>query len=514
MRNIVLTGFMGTGKTEVGRKLATSLGMKMIDTDQLIEKEAKRPIHEIFGEEGEAHFRKLERSMIQKVVKERNAIIAVGGGAISDAENLKALQKNGFIVCLEASPGIIRSRVSGSKRPMLKGSSLTKRIRKLLDLRKASYRKADVTIDTSTKTFGEISNQIVAMVSENVMEQVRVKLPQNSYDIKIGSGILSRIGEELSGLGIKGKVAVITHPRIGKLYGRIVSLSLKKAGFQVKTLLVPDGERYKTLLTANRLYDALIKNRFERSSCLIALGGGVIGDLVGYTAATFLRGISFCQIPTSLVAQVDASIGGKTAVNHPMGKNLIGVFHQPRLVFIDTQVLLTLSNREFQSGLAEVIKYGVINDARFFEFLERRMPEILKLDDQILRRAIIRSCEIKAKVVSEDERESGWRLILNYGHTFGHALEAVGGYKRFLHGEAVAMGMLKAARMSQRLGLCGETVVKRQEALIRRAKLPISLPKFRSADILRHMKVDKKVVGGAIHFVLASRIGKVSASCL
>jgi 3-dehydroquinate synthase len=241
----------------------------------------------------------------------------------------------------------------------------------------------------------------------------------------------------------------------------------------------------------------------------VALGGGVIGDLGGFVAATYLRGVPYVQVPTTLAAQVDASIGGKTAVNHPLGKNLIGAFHQPRLVFSDIQVLSTLSRREYLSGLAEVIKYGVIADAAFFKFLEKEIESIVKREESALRHAIRRSCEIKASVVQEDEREGDRRRILNYGHTLGHALEAVTGYRRYLHGEAVSIGMGFAARLARNLGFCDRETENRQVRLIQRAGLPAVLPKTRIADILRAMKVDKKVKDGSIHFVLADKIGHV-----
>ena len=510
MKNIILIGFMGTGKTKVGKQVAQNLGWRFIDTDTLVEQEAKLPISEIFGRFGESRFRELERKVIHEVASTQQAVIATGGGAIVNPENLKALRQNGFLVCLEASPEAILSRVAASDRPLLKGGAPRERIEQLMAIREPYYAQADAMVQTTGRSVNEIAEEILKVARQIQTDRVRVELAERSYDIHIGSGILLRIGEHLSRLGITDKVAVITHPRIGKLYGRVVTQSLKKAGLDVKTVLVPEGERYKTLGSAARLYDFLISQRFERGSCLVALGGGVIGDLVGFTAATYLRGIPYIQIPTTLAAQVDASIGGKTAVNHPLGKNLIGAFYQPRLVFIDTQVLKTLSRREYTSGLAEVIKYGVIADAAFFKFLEDQMDEILRLEDATLCQVIKRSCEIKAQVVSEDEREQGRRKILNYGHTLGHAVEAVTRYRRYLHGEAVAMGMAFAARLARRLRLCDDETVGRQVRLIEQAGLPTSLPNFKTTNILRSMKLDKKVRGGAIHFVLADKIGHVA----
>lgn len=501
---------MGTGKTKVGKQVAQNLGWRFIDTDTLVEQEAKLPISEIFGRFGESRFRALERNVIHKVASAQQAVIAAGGGAVVDSENIQALRQNGFLVCLEASPEAILSRVAASDRPLLKGGDPRERIEQLMAIRKPYYAQADAMVQTTGRSVNEIAEEILKVARQIQTDRVGVELAERSYDIHIGSGILLSMGERLSRLGITDKVAVITHPRIGKLYGRVVTQSLKKAGLDVKTVLVPEGERYKTLGTMARLYDFLISQRFERGSCLVALGGGVIGDLTGFTAATYLRGIPYIQIPTTLAAQVDASIGGKTAVNHPRGKNLIGAFYQPRLALIDTQVLKTLSQREYVSGLAEVIKYGVIADAAFFKFLEDRMAEILRLEDATLCQVIKRSCEIKAQVVSEDEREQGRRKILNYGHTMGHAVEAVTRYRRYLHGEAVAMGMAFAARLARRLRLCDDETVGRQVRLIKQMGLPTSLPDLRPGDILKSMEVDKKVRSGQIHFVLPEAIGKVT----
>ena len=342
------------------------------------------------------------------------------------------------------------------------------------------------------------------------MEQVRVELGERSYAIIIGSQILRRIGEELKTLDIGEKVGVVTNAKVGRLCGAITIRSLRENGFEPAVFRVPDGEKYKNLNWAGRLYDHLVQKRFERSSALIALGGGVIGDLTGFVAATYLRGIPFIQVPTTLVAQVDASIGGKTAVNHKRGKNLIGAFHQPKLVYSDVGALSTLSERDFRSGLAEVVKYGVIADENFFSFLEANTDRILKREPDSLLRAVKRSSEIKAEVVGQDERESGLRRILNYGHTIGHALETATGYRELTHGEAISIGMVYAGRLAERLGICGPEVVERQTALLRVFGLPVALPKIRPADILNCMELDKKVKDGKIHFVLADGIGHVS----
>ncbi|MEK7773341.1 MAG: 3-dehydroquinate synthase, partial [Deltaproteobacteria bacterium] len=279
------------------------------------------------------------------------------------------------------------------------------------------------------------------------MHTIRVELGQRSYPIHIERGLLSSIGTRLNDLGFKGRAAVVTNPRVGGLYAKAVCGALEAAGVVPAVITVPDGEEYKTLKEASKVYDGLIERMMERSSPVIALGGGVIGDLAGFVAATYLRGVPFIQIPTTLLAQVDSSVGGKTAVNHPKGKNLIGAFYQPRAVFIDPDALKTLDAREMRAGLAEVIKYGVIWDEGFFSFLEKNAEKLLTPGDELIT-AIEMSCRIKAEVVGLDETESGLRSILNFGHTFAHAIEALSGYGTFKHGEAVAIGMHMAARFS------------------------------------------------------------------
>ncbi|MFQ5587866.1 MAG: 3-dehydroquinate synthase [Nitrospiria bacterium] len=338
---------------------------------------------------------------------------------------------------------------------------------------------------------------------------IHLDLGKNSYDVHIAEGEIDRIGERLQSLSFKGKVAVVTNPKIEGLYGGRVNKGLKKSGYRPIVIQIPAGERYKTLKQIGRIYDRLVAERFERKDVLVALGGGVIGDMTGFAAATFLRGVSFVQIPTTVVAQVDASIGGKTGVDHPNGKNLIGAFHQPRFVSSDPAVLSSLQKREYRSGLAEVVKYGVIADAGFFQYLEQNSRKIRALDLDKVSHCIERSSEIKARIVQSDERESGLRKILNYGHTIGHAVETLTGYRSVKHGEGVAMGMIAASRLSVQLGLLSPHDVERQISLLRAFGLPTRLPDLDPGAILDVMLGDKKVVGGEIHFVLPKKIGSV-----
>ena len=344
----------------------------------------------------------------------------------------------------------------------------------------------------------------------NIMEKIRVELAERSYNIYIGSGILGDIGERLRLFDLSPKIAVVSNPTVFSLYGNSLSDSIQEAGSDLLTVSIPDGEEFKDLVWLQHLYDALLGHRLDRSSALLALGGGVIGDIAGFAASTYMRGIACIQVPTTLLAQVDSSVGGKTGVNHKLGKNMIGTFWQPRIVWIDTDTLKTLPERELLAGLAEVIKYGVIRDEELFAFLEQNREKILEFDSEALAYIIQRSCEIKAEVVSKDERESGLRAILNYGHTTGHAIETATGYTRFLHGEAVAIGMYLEAQLAQMLDVLESDDVRRIKALLTAYGLPSEIPPdIPTEDLISSMKLDKKSVAGALKFILPERIGKV-----
>lgn len=339
---------------------------------------------------------------------------------------------------------------------------------------------------------------------------IKVNLPQQSYDITIASGGLTRLGQLMSNLNLGKKVLVVSNPAIFEHYGEQAISSLKSAGFEVTYINLPEGEQHKTLASVENIYDAALENRLERSSTLVALGGGVIGDMTGFAAATWLRGINFVQVPTTLLAMVDAAIGGKTGVNHPQGKNLIGAFHQPRLVLIDPDVLKTLPEREFRAGMAEAIKYGVIWDAELFAQMERsdRLDGMQYIEAGLLQEILTRSCQAKADVVSKDEKEAGLRAILNYGHTIGHAVESLTGYQLLNHGEAVAIGMVAAGQLAANLQLWNHSAPERQLRLIHKAGLPYQLPdQVEIEAILESLQTDKKVKAGKVRFVLPTQIG-------
>jgi len=344
---------------------------------------------------------------------------------------------------------------------------------------------------------------------------VHVPLAARSYAIKIGPGLLGRLGDECARLKLGNRCAVITDTNVGKRFAKPAFESLLKAGFTPSLIVVPAGETAKSLKSLQACCDQLAAERLERKSFIVALGGGVVGDLAGFVAATYLRGIAFVQVPTTLLAQVDSSVGGKVGVNLKAGKNLVGAFYQPRLVLCDLDTLKTLPMREYHAGLAEVIKYGIICNAVLFSRLERDLPGLLKRDPKTLAAVIARCCEIKAAVVGRDETESGQRAILNFGHTIGHALEAISHYGKYLHGEAISIGQVAAANLSARLlGLPIEDV-DRITTLFERAGLPteVKLNATQRGKLFAAMKLDKKVSGGEIKFVLARKIGQVKFGC-
>jgi 3-dehydroquinate synthase len=344
---------------------------------------------------------------------------------------------------------------------------------------------------------------------------VNVPLGNRSYDIKIGAGLLARLGAECARLRLGARCAIISDTNVAPRYGKAAQTALVKAGFAPTLVTIPAGERAKRLKTLEWCYNQLAAQRLERKSFVVALGGGVVGDLAGFVAATYLRGLAFVQVPTTLLAQVDSSVGGKVGLNLKAGKNLVGAFHQPRLVLCDLDTLASLPVREYRAGLAEVIKYGIIYDARLFQRLERDLLRLLRRDRRTLEAVVARCCGIKAEVVRQDETESGPRAILNFGHTIGHALEAISHYGKYLHGEAIAIGQVAAASLSGRLLGLPQREVDRIERILRLAGLPtrVKLNAPQRQKLLHAMRLDKKVSAGEIKFVLARRIGAVEFGC-
>jgi shikimate kinase / 3-dehydroquinate synthase len=527
--SVILTGFMGTGKTTVGQRLAECLGKEFVDTDRHIEQLEGRSVAAIFAMEGEAYFRAIERRVIAQTMR-MGAVVATGGGAIMDPTNFERMRAAGPIICLTAEVDVLLQRTSADdSRPLLADSERRKRVNELLHERAAAYSQADVAIDTSHRTVEGVLDEILAFLRTTQkapqeestgsrplaertgvqLDTVSVELGDRSYPIVIGTDVLGEIGPRLGALLTSRQAAIVTNPTVGKLYLSRVLTSLQAAGFRTTTIEIPDGEEHKNLAWLAFVYDRLLDARMDRTSPLLALGGGVIGDLTGFAAATFLRGVPFVQLPTTLLAQVDSSVGGKTGVNHPAGKNLIGTFYQPGLVLVDVDTLRTLPRREFVAGLVEVIKYGAVLDAELFARIEQNLDRILAFDADLLQGIVRRCCELKASVVQQDERESDYRSILNFGHTIGHAIESLTEYKQYLHGEAVAMGMAFAAQISRSRGYCKEETVQRIVELLKRAGLSVEVPKeLAAANLGLAVESDKKVADGKVKFVCLTDLGQ------
>ncbi len=524
-RNIFLIGFSTSGKSKVGQEVARRLNWGFVDTDDEIVKLAGKEISEIFAAEGEEHFRELERQVLLKACRGERTVVATGGGAIVDPQNRDLMMQSGMIVCLEAKTETIYQRLlqdkEGPLRPLLAAPDPARRIEDLKEARQPYYAVADWTVHTDNLSLEEVCQEVVrgwhywsrAHLGDIARYQkddlaCEVITATEHYPIFVGWGTLTSLGMRMSQAGLSGIANIISDETVSFIYGDRLKSCLEEAGFAVNSLAVPQGETTKTIDTAINIYNWLVENRAEREDIIVAFGGGMVGDLAGFVAATFLRGLSVVQVPTSLVAMVDAAIGGKTAVNHPQAKNIIGAFYQPRLVLADVQTLTTLPRRELISGWAEVIKHGLILDAEFFDFLENSASELPGLEPDIATKAIRGSAAIKARVVSEDEKERGKRTLLNYGHTIAHGLEAATNYERFLHGEAVAIGMMGAAMLSHQMGLLRGEVVERQKALLNRFGLPTACPNVDSTAVLKAMELDKKMRGKAIRWVLLEDIGK------
>ncbi|MBY0474865.1 MAG: 3-dehydroquinate synthase [Nitrosomonas sp.] len=524
--NIILVGMMGAGKTTIGKALSSSLCKVFVDSDHEIQKRTGVKIPVIFEIEGEAGFRKRESEVLAGLSEQKNIILATGGGAVLSTENRQLLRQSGIVIYLRASVNDLYRRTRHDKnRPLLQTTeNLYARLNELYAQRDALYREtAHVIIDSGKQgvrfLVQKLINKLISIDFNTIMQNNRGNAMQTiavdftpssekrSYPIHIGYGILQQVDLIVSCLPQK-RVAIVSNTTIAPFYLSKLRAALEEKGVSSVPIILPDGEVHKNWETLNLIFDALLENHCERNTTILALGGGVIGDLSGFAAATYLRGVPFIQIPTTLLAQVDSSVGGKTGINHPSGKNMIGAFYQPRMVLTDSATLNTLPDRELRAGLAEIIKYGLIRDPAFFEWLEQNMHRLLARDPVILNEAIQRSCENKAEIVAADEKEKGIRALLNLGHTFGHAIENGMGYGVWLHGEAVAAGIVMAAELSRRMKLISEADVQRIRKILLQAELPVFAPKMPTEKYLQLMTLDKKVEAGKSRFIVLNRIGE------
>lgn len=551
---VVVTGFMGTGKTETARALAGLLGLEFLDTDQLIEKRLRMSIAEVFDGKGEAYFRSLEEKICDEIQGRSGLVVSTGGGTILSEKNFRALSNLGRLVLLTASSEKILERVGKDRsRPLLRAgasedlnaSRLRDRIDRTLKSREASYERVSSRIDTTCLSPHQAACRIAASLeipfrviavrvpgaapirAAGVQSPNRAKGPDELRrlgpgvtSVVIGRGVLSKLGERLSAADLRSKAFVFMPEGIRDIFLEQISSSLESVSLPWQEIPVRDGDAEKNLDQICELMDKLSSLGAERSSVAVAVGGGVTGDLAGFAASIYMRGISLVHVPTTLLAQVDSSIGGKVGVNHPSAKNLIGSFYQPHLVVSDPCALRTLSDRDISNGMAEVIKTAIIGSPELFELIECEIsrdsspgcgegPSPKLRDIGFLERCVAECATVKTRIVERDPFERGERRTLNLGHTVGHALEASGGYKALTHGEAVSIGLMAALRIAERRGRITGDLLFRTRRMLVRCGLPVDAPATDQDVLLEKLALDKKRLSGRLHFVLPAGIGSV-----
>ncbi len=526
-RSIVLVGMMGVGKSSIGRRLAARLSIPFVDADAEIEKAAGMSIADIFAHHGEPDFRSGEARVIARLLEGGPQVLATGGGAFMHPDTRKAVRARGVSIWLSAEFDVLMRRISKrkSERPLLRTADPAETLRRLLAEREPIYAQADLTVQSRETPHDTIVAEIMTALASFLQDgqlmtaslradspTIKVALGARSYDIVIGRGLLASLGARITALRPGAKVAIVTDETVARHHLAAAESALADSAVASSRVIVPAGEDSKTFRVFEQVCEAIIAARIERGDLIVALGGGVIGDLAGFVAAAVRRGLDYVQVPTTLLAQVDSSVGGKTAINSVHGKNLIGAFHQPILVVADTAVLDMLPVREFRAGYAEIAKYGLIGDAAFFSWLEANWRGVFA-GGAAREQAIAVSCRAKAAIVERDERETGERALLNLGHTFGHALEAACGFSdRLLHGEAVAAGMALAFAFSARRGLMPVAEAERAIRHLAEVGLPTRLkdiPGERPSveRLLDLIAQDKKVKRAMITLILARGIG-------
>ncbi len=508
---------MGAGKTSIGRRLAARLGLPFHDADVEIELAAGCSIAELFARFGEAEFRAGERRVIRRLLAGEPIVLATGGGAFMDPDTRTAVRRDAVSLWLRAPLATLVRRVSQrSHRPLLANGDPAQILQALIEKRHPLYAEADLVVDCSDESPEHTTSRVLdALLEWNAPRRLSLALQAGSYDVVVGEGLLGRAGGLLAPVLPQKRCIIVTDSIVAPLYLSTLQEGLSVAGFDSQAIIVPPGERAKSIEHYTSVVDQMLNARVERRTAVVALGGGVVGDLAGFAAATVLRGLPFVQIPTTMLAQVDSSVGGKTGINTAQGKNLLGAFHQPRMVLADTSTLSSLPPRELRAGYAELVKAGLIGDAAFFGWCEGHASSILGEDRHVQAEAILRACAFKAQVVGDDEREerpNQGRALLNLGHTFGHAIEAECGYGAVLHGEAVAAGIGLAFRLATRLGDVSQADTDRVIAHLNSVGLPGDMSRLNrrlSADrLLHHMSRDKKMRDGVLHLILPLAIGQ------
>jgi len=504
MKHIFLYGPPGSGKSTVGKILARNLDLPFLDLDAEIEQEAGRSIPQIMAEDGEAAFRDLEAAVLERAVNAPPTVIALGGGALLREQNRLRAEANGDVVFLEASLETLLTRLRADKnqRPLLAGDLETK-LRALLERRAAHYASFNLRV---ANNISESSNpEEIARQVQHLLGRFRVRGMGQGYEVWARPQSLMNLASYLRAQNLEGPLALVSDSNVAPLYADSLGAALRQEGYEVAWVTFPAGEEHKTLETVKALWQGFLEAGLDRRSTVLALGGGVVGDLAGFAAATFMRGVPWVCLPTSLLAMVDASLGGKTGFDLPQGKNLIGAFHPPRLVLADVTALSTLPEVELRGGLAEVVKHGVIGDPCLFDLCRAGYEAVRASLLEIVRRAM----RVKIQVIEADPFERGERAALNLGHTVGHALEAVSGY-RLRHGEAVAIGMVAEARLAERLGLAASGLADCLADTLRGLGLPVEIPAaFSRQAILDALRYDKKRRAGVVRFALPLAVGRV-----
>ena len=501
--NIVITGFMGTGKSSVGREVARRLNRPFFDMDDEIQAQAGKSIPAIFAEDGEPAFRAIEARVCRALSRRRGIVIATGGGALVDPENRRRMMASGPVFCLSCAAAQILERLAPARdRPLLDVNDRQSEIERLLVQRQDAYASIPRQVDTTLLSVDEVATQVIA---EAISILLPVRHPSGSYPIHIGQGLLGRLGAWVREAIPGERIAVVTNPTVAEWYLAPVLASLKAAGLSPLCCTMPDGEAHKTLDTLAGLYAQFVAGGLDRSGAVLALGGGVTCDVAGFAAATYMRGLPVVQVPTTLLSMVDASVGGKTAVDLPEGKNLVGAFKQPAVVVIDPDVLRTLPEGEVASGMAELIKHGVLADAELFEELAQLGTAPA---DRAWERWIARSLQVKIDIVEQDPFERGLRAVLNLGHTVGHALEQLSGFT-LRHGEGVSIGLVAAARIAVAQGMAASGLPDRITSALRAHSLPATCPPYDPDQIWEAMGRDKKKRGKTLRWILPRAIGTV-----
>jgi len=519
MQRIFLTGLSGVGKTTIGHRTAHLLGWSFIDTDAVLAERMGMPVGQVLIEYGEERFRQLESEVLHELGNGTRVVIATGGGTVISQANRDFMRAHGLTVYLEASVDTIWQRTQETSRPILRpliaGESGQKRLQDLYTTRRAWYEEAAIRINTEEGSQNILARQLISQALVHGYLSLPF-LAREVYEFPIGKshsqaiiewGGLPGLGKTLRELAFPKRLFIITDSQVGALYAPALQALLAEAGFEPLVFTLPAGEVSKSYQCFQQIIDWLVAQRAEREEAIIALGGGVVGDLAGFVAFSYRRGVPFVQVPTTLLAQVDSAIGGKTGFNHAQGKNMIGAYYQPRLMYVDPALILTLPERVYSEGWVEIVKYAMTLNADLFTFLEENLTALQKRDPALLTSVVSSSIRMKMHIVQNDELDFGQRNILNYGHTFGHALETTTNYTTWLHGEAISIGMEVAARVAVACGILSPDTAARQTSLLQALNVPIRCPGTDVAAILATMQHDKKVRAGHLRWILPTRIG-------